>query len=296
MAFSPSPDTSATVRPYRPEDEAGVCELINADRLPGQQCCTPEKLAAAWHDPDALAGWAAPARPRISVLADAEDRPRGIVAYLLWADVQSGLICWVQAHEDPPVLTALLGHALAELTGCPQIEAFVGAPPGPLGPGGLPRTRRAATHEALLRAGFTGRRQGSYMHCALPAESEPVKLIADVFPCEFPPGHRLMVREATEPVAEAVVGFGLDRTAIVYWVETLPTHRRRGLARKLLGQALALLAEQGATEVALVVDDIPSRISESEAAARLFGSVGFTLVDELWTYQRQRPRASRPTA
>lgn len=296
MAFLPSPESGSTVRPYRPEDEPGVRELIDTDRLPGQPHCTPERLAAARRGPVLLAGWAVPARPRISVLADAEDRPHGIIAYLSWTDVHTGVICWVYAHEDPSALRALLSHALAALAHCPQIEAFVSAPPGPLGPGGLPRTHRCATHDALLQTGFTGRRQGCYLHCALPAEPRPAKPAADVFPCDFPPGHRLIIREAAEPVAEAVVSVGPDRTATVYWIETLSSHRRRGLGCKLLSQALALLAEQGATEVALVVDDTPHPTPDSQAAPRLFESFGFTLVDQLWTYQHRHPRAPRPSA
>ncbi|QDN55467.1 GNAT family N-acetyltransferase [Streptomyces sp. RLB3-17] len=291
MAFSPSPENASAVRPYRPEDEPGVRELIDADRLPGQPHCTPEKLAAARRAPASLVGWAGPARPQISVLADVEGRAHGVIAYLSWTDVKSGVICWVHAHENPPALRALLGHALAALAHCPQIEAFVGAPPGPLGPGGLPRTRRGATHDALLRTGFTGRRQGCYLHVVLPVEPPPAKLVADVFPCDFPQGHRLIIREAAEPVAEAVISVGPDRTATVYWIETLLTHRRCGLGRKLLSQALALLAEQGANEVALVVDDASQPTTDCQAAPQLFDSFGFTVVDQLWTYRHLPPGA-----
>ncbi|MGW3953182.1 GNAT family N-acetyltransferase [Streptomyces sp. NPDC004752] len=289
MTFSTSSGSGSRLRPYRPEDEAGVRELIEADRLPGQPQYTPcEERPAERHGPVSLV-WATPSRPRISVLADAEDRPCGFIAYLSWADVHTGVISWVHAYEDPAALRALIGHALAALADCPQIDAFVGGPPGPLGPGGLPRARRAATHDALVRTGFTGRHQGCYLHRRLPAEPPSAKLVADVFPCEFPPGHRLIVREAAEPVAEAVVSVGPDRTATLYWIETLPTRRRCGLGRKLLGQALALLAELGATEVALVLDDAQQCAPDSQAAPRLFDSFGFTLVDQLWTYWHRRP-------
>ncbi|MGW1811185.1 GNAT family N-acetyltransferase [Streptomyces sp. NPDC002078] len=266
--------------------------LIDADRLPGQQRCTPQRLAAARRGPLALAGWTVPSsRPRIRVLADTADRPRGVIAFLLWTDVRTGVICWLCAREERPAVRALLDQACAELADCRQIDAFVGAPPGPLGPGGLPRGRRAATHDSLLEAGFTGRRQGVYLHRTLPGEQwpAPAKLVADVFPCEFPPGYRLIIRDGAEPVAEAVVSVGPDRTATVYWIETCPTHRRRGLGRKLLGQALALLAEQGAVEASLVIDDVAARASDSRAVSRLFDSFGFTLVDELWTYQWRHP-------
>lgn len=296
MAFPPSSEGGSTLRPYRPEDEPGVCDLIDADRLPGQPHCTPEGLAAVRRGLVPPVGWAVPAWPRISVLADADDRPCGIVAYLSWADVHTGDICWVHAYEDPAALRALISHAHADLAHCPQIEAFVGTPPGPLGPGALPRTRRAATHDALVQTGFTGRRQGCYLHRRLHAKPPAAKLVADVFPCCSPPGHRLILREAAEPVAEALVSVGPERGATIYWIETVPTRRRCGLGRRLLDQALALLAEQGATEVALVLDDAEQSTPESQAAPRLFGSFGFTLVDQLWTYQHRRPQTQRPGA
>ncbi|MEU2737901.1 GNAT family N-acetyltransferase [Streptomyces sp. NPDC007095] len=77
----------------------------------------------------------------------------------------------------------------------------------------------------------------------------------------------------------------------------MPARRRRGLGHKLLAQALALLAEQGATEVApVVIDDAPHRTPGSQAASRLFESFGFTLVDQLWTYQHRHPRGTRSSA
>jgi GNAT superfamily N-acetyltransferase len=263
--------------------------LINADRLPGQPCCTQDTLAAAARGPSHLAGWVAPAQPHIRVLADAEDRPHGVIVFLSWPDVPVGLICWLHAREDPATLRALLTHAVAELTGCPLVEAFVGAPPDTLGPGGLPRTRRAATHDALVETGFTGRRQGCYLNRPLPVEGPPTKLTADIVPCDFPPGWRLIIREGAQPVAETLVSVGPDHTATVCWIETLPMQRRRGLAQQLLSQALALLAEQGATEVALVVDDLPETLPGSQAAPQLFDSFGFAFIDQLWTYQQRRP-------
>jgi GNAT superfamily N-acetyltransferase len=119
------------------------------------------------------------------------------------------------------------------------------------------------------------------------------KATADVFPCDYPPGHRLILREAARPVAEALVSVAPDHRATVCWIETQSPHRRRGLGRNLLGQALALLAEQGATEVALTLEDAP-HTDVARAAHRLFASFGFNTVDQLWTYQR-RPGTTQPT-
>jgi GNAT superfamily N-acetyltransferase len=293
VAFSPRTASRTAVRPYHPKDEPVVRELINADRLPGQPRCTRDMLADAARGPSHLAGWVAPAQPCISVLTDAQDRPHGVIVFLSWPDVPVGLIYWLHAREDPAALRALLTHAVAELAGCPLVEAFVGAPPDTLGPGGLPRTRRAATHDALLETGFTGRRQGCYLHRPLPAEGLPAKPVADVFPCEFPPGWRLIIREAAQPVAETLISVGPGHTATVCWIETLSPQRRRGLARQLLSQALALLAEQGATEVALVVDNLPEAVPDNQAAPQLFDSFGFAYIDQLWTYQLRRPNPAR---
>ncbi|MCQ4079592.1 GNAT family N-acetyltransferase [Streptomyces sp. RB6PN25] len=299
-ASSARAEGRSAVRRYRLQDESAVRELLDADRLPGQPRCTPQALAAAPRGPTCFPGWTRPARPRVSVLTDAADRPRGVIAILVWSDVHAGLISGLHAREDPAALRALLGHALAVLADCPLIEAFVGGPPGPLGPGGLPRAHRPATHQALQQAGFAGRPEGVYLHRLLPesaaAEPLPAKLVADVFPHDWPPGHRLILREAGLPVAEALVGVAPDHTATVCWIETLPNHRGQGLGRALLAQALALLAEQGAREVALVVDD-PGQQACGGHAPDLFASFGFSFVDQLWSYEYRRPAPrERPTA
>jgi ribosomal protein S18 acetylase RimI-like enzyme len=79
----------------------------------------------------------------------------------------------------------------------------------------------------------------------------------------------------------------------VWWIETLTAQRRHGLAQQLLSQALALLAEQGATEVALVVDDLPEAAPDRQAAPQLFDSFGFTFIDQLWTYEQRCPNPAR---
>ncbi|NGO07397.1 GNAT family N-acetyltransferase [Streptomyces sp. HC44] len=282
------------VRPYQARDEPTVRDLIDADRLPGQPRCVPELPAAALQGCPSAAGWQAPARARLSVLTDADDRPLGTIAFLSWQDLRSGLIHLLHAREDTAALQDLVAHALAALGDCPRIEAFTCAEPGALGPGGLPRTHRAATHDVLVRRGFTGRLRGHYLLRSLRCGPSPPKLVADVFPNEFPPGHRLVFHEAAEPVAEIVVSTARDRTATVYWLETVSPYRHRGLGRKLLDQALALLAEEGATHVVAVVGTSSRPTGTSGAAPRLFHEAGFELVDELWEYDRLSDAVSAP--
>src|SRR2546425_6624888 len=151
IASTPRVARRRVVRPFRPRDESAVRELLEADRLPGQPRCTPEMLAAAPRGPTCFPGSTTPARPQVSVLTDAEGRPCGVIAVLSWTDVHAGLISGLHAREDPAALQALLRHALTVFAGCPLIEAFVGGPPGPLGPGGLPHAHRPATHDARVR-------------------------------------------------------------------------------------------------------------------------------------------------
>lgn len=282
------------VRPYQAGDESALRELIDADRLPGQPRCAPELPTAALHGCPSAAGWQAPARARLSVLADAGDRPQGAIAFLSWQDLRSGLIHLLHAREDIPALQDLVAHALTALGSCPRIEAFSAASPGTLGPGGLPRAHRAATHDVLVGRGFTGRLRGHYLLRTLRPEPSPTKLVADVYPCEYPPGHRLVFHKAAEPIAEIVVSTARDRTAAVYWIETEPEYRHRGLAGKLLDQALALLTEEGATHVVAAVGTTWRATGTTGTAPRLFHEAGFELVDQLWEYDRQNDAAPVP--
>jgi Acetyltransferase (GNAT) family len=295
-----SPDCTRpglVVRDYQSEDTTAVCTLIEADRLPGQPPCTAENLASSAQEPMLVpvADWMPlPAGPHISVATDDNGRLNGVVAYLAWIDADIGAICWLHAREDPATLHALLAHTLGALTSCKLVEAVIGSPSGTPGPTGLPRARRTATHTALVQVGFTGRHQGSYLHRTLPAEPPVVpvkKLVADIFPYDSPPGHRLVLREAGEPVAEALVSLGSDHTAVIRWIETVPTHQRRNLACELLGQALALLTEHGAHHVIATVDHPAPATWRSHPVLRLFHSCGFTQVDTLWFYEhRHFPR------
>ena len=280
------------VRPYQAGDESAVRELIDADRLPGQPRCAPELPNSALRGCPSAAGWQAPARARLSVLADADDRARGAIAFLSWQDLRSGLIHLLHAHEDVQALHGLVAHALTALGECPRIEAFTAASPGTLGPGGLPRAHRAATHDVLVGLGFTGRLRGHYLLRRL-GTGHPTKLVADVYPCEYPPGHRLVLHKAAEPIAEIVVSTARDRTATVYWIETAPEYRHRGLAGKLLDQAMALLTEEGATHVVAAVGTTRRATGTTGTAPRLFHEAGFEVVDQLWEYDRWGDAAPR---
>ena len=80
MTLLPRPESGSMIRTYRPEDEPWVRELIDADGLPGQPRCTPEGLATTQRAPAPLADWEVTAGSQVRVLADAENRPRGIIA------------------------------------------------------------------------------------------------------------------------------------------------------------------------------------------------------------------------
>ena len=62
--------------------------------------------------------------------------------------------------------------------------------------------------------------------------------------------------------------------------------RGRGLGRRLLAQALATLAEHGARSAMLFVDHDDPANRDRRPAIALYESMGFQVVDHLFSYER----------
>ena len=63
-------------------------------------------------------------------------------------------------------------------------------------------------------------------------------------------------------------------------------HRRKGIGRKLFGEALHLLARSGASTAILIVDDDDDTGPRDRTSAkRIYRSFGFVEVDRLWSYE-----------
>ncbi|WP_407565528.1 GNAT family N-acetyltransferase [Streptomyces sp. 184] len=291
----PSPSDLA-VRPYTPADERTALDLVNADRLPGQPPATPAMLA------DALAGrsradadwWAELDPPATAVATGPGGAVFGIVSYALRPGDDTGVILWAHCRERPPVAHALVGHAVAALA--PRaIDAFHITSALSLGLECLPVRNRPATRAALARAGFADNRRWRYLRRELPAPELP-RLPGPVIgpgPDGDQRKRQLTVRdEATgTDVAEALVG-AHDGYGALWWIGVEEHSRGRGLARRLLGSALATLTDDlGASQVILLLDDddtdaTAQDVRDRTAAGALYDRAGFTEVDVLHAFTR----------
>lgn len=277
-------------RPYAARDEEAVLDLIAADQLPGQPRTTPAMLGEAlagrsWVD----AGWWAELDPPVTdVLCDGVGRVAGVVSYAKRPHDKAGLIMWLHCREDLASAQSLVSHAVDEL-GTSTFHAFDFASALSLGLEALPVGHRPATRAALEAAGFTGTRLWRYMRAALPLSALPRAAQVMVSESDDPPGRRLEVRDDRRVVAEATVGLPVEGTGVLWWIGVEPDARGQGLGAALLGSATDVLADLGATEVILFVDDDappgdPER--DRSAANRMYDRAGMTEVDRLYSFTR----------
>jgi ribosomal protein S18 acetylase RimI-like enzyme len=280
------------VRPLGPDDVEPLCALIDADRLPGQPACTPERVRAV------LAGrstvdawwWSQLATMRLVAADDASGRLVGAGALGRWPTGTRYLL-WLHAAEDREVLDAILWSLLRGVRRADPTFAFWFATELSVGLEGLPRTARLHTHEALVARGFAGEDRWLYLRVtgAGPPPVEPYRirgLAGDL---------RVELTVAGETVGGAEVGLPAPGLGVVWWLEIEPEHRRRGRGRELLRAARTVLAEAGAGEVILFVDRDDPVARDRRAALALYESEGFTVVDHLWSYRRgDVPPKDRP--
>lgn len=274
------------LRPFdNSADRSAALRLINLDRLPGQPEVTGALLG------DALAGrseidgaWWAALHSRYAITATAGGRVRGLMAF---ADSKDGYryLLWLHANEDPAVIAALVEYfAQGRL---PQ-RAFWFATALTTGVEGLPAEHRPATHEALVGHGFTGHDYWLYMRGpTAPYAERP----AEVIELDHGRAWHLVLREAGREIGRAEVSLGTRTaaapgTGVLWWISVDEHVRGRGLGRRLLAHALAVLHEAGAREAVLFVDHDDPLNRSREAAIKLYERFGFVVIDRLWSYER----------
>ncbi|MFF3014796.1 GNAT family N-acetyltransferase [Streptomyces sp. NPDC057939] len=278
------------LRPYDPGDEAAVLRLSTAEGLPGQPVPDPAMLAEALagRSPVDGAWWAALEQPQTWVAVDRDRAVTGVVSYALRPEDDTGQLLWLHCREDGPLAERLVRHVL-RVFGARRVEAFQFASALSHGLEALPTVHRPSTAAALERAGFTGERLWRYMRAALPAQGLPRLAHVRVGPDpEGRQARRLEVEERGLVCVEAVVGLPLQGTAVLWWIEVATAARGRGLGRAMLGSALDVAADLGATEVILYVDDdaAPGEERDRTAANALYDTSGFVEVDRLFSYAR----------
>ncbi|MCZ7458231.1 GNAT family N-acetyltransferase [Streptomyces sp. WMMC940] len=276
------------MRVYAATDEEAVRELIDADRLPGQPGVSGTMLAEALagRSPVDAGWWERLEPPRTWVAADRRGVVVGVVSYALNPGDETGYILWLHCREDRAVADALVAHALGGLS-ARSWQAFQFASALTRGLEGLPVGHRPATRAALEAAGFTGADLWRYMRAPLPGRE--AGRAPRVRVRRKRGGLRVLrVYAGVRVIAEAEVGEPVAGVGVVWWLHVDPGSRRSGLGRGLLGSALALLGDLGATEAILYVDDDapPGDERDRTAANALYDSVGFVEVDRLHSFTR----------
>lgn len=275
------------IGPYVPSFQGQVLDLINADRLPGQPVCTPTMLAQALSGDSPIDGgwWAELDGITVKIARDATGAVAGVISYAYRPRDNTGLVLWLHARERRSVVEVLIDHALNELTFTPAIDAFDFATALGLGLEALPVKHRDVTHSVLLGRGFGAQDLWRYMHRALPGEL-PIASEAQVTPSDDKDGWKVVIRRGTELVAEAVVGKPVNGTGVLWWIEVEPHYEGSGHGKRLLGAACQTLAEAGARELILYVDDDDPEGERSRVKAnRLYDGAGFSEIDRLYSYK-----------
>lgn len=273
------------IRPVGTADVKPLCELVDADRLPGQPACTPERVAAVLAGRSTHDAWSWRQLATMRILA--AEGPGG---ELLGAGAvgrrASGTrhILWLHAREERDVLDTLLVNLLRGVRLADPVSAFSFTTDLTVGVEGLPRQSRSAAHLVLTGRGFTGEERWLYLRAEGPGPAPEAT---------FQRRGKGDIRVELVPDGEVVGGAELSLPApglgVIWWLEIDPGRRRQGHGRQLLRASRHVLAEAGAHETILFVESEAAGTPERAPARALYRAEGFTIVDRLWCYQRGAP-------
>lgn len=272
------------MRPYSPQDQEQVLELIAASRLPGQPAATPRMLD------DALAGPPDAGEQRrlegleTDVMTSAEGRVVGAVSSAFRPADGTGVLLWLHSQEDDQVIAhTLIDHTLQRF-GRRTLHAFDMATA--LSFAGLPSRTRRGTCRALETSGFTRQEGWSYLHHRLATLRPRLYAVADLTESTSPPGWRIHLRERDGTrIGEALVTLPVGDTAILEWVTLHPG--RHALSHIQLEQCLAHLADRGIREIVTLRTTQPDHETHHDPLRQLHLQAGFHETDQLHTYTRR---------
>jgi GNAT superfamily N-acetyltransferase len=280
----------------RYEDLPAILDLVNADLLPGQPSCGRHSLDMAMRGESTVdaSWWRELSNVRVAV-ASRGGTVVGAASFASAAADRSGWLLWLHAREQRAVVEALIDHAVAELTGSSHLYAFWIATALSLGVEALPVEQQPVTHELLTSRGLTGR--DSWRYLVLPMErfalDDRAEDVAEVRSISGPgeiSAWALVIGDREAPAASAEIALAGEGCGVLRWIDVEPAQRGRGIGRRLLRQALRLLALRGAQTVAAFVDHADPRERDPSAILRLLVSTGFQEVDRLWSYESPRRR------
>lgn len=267
-------------------DADAVADLVNADPLAGQPTCRADdvRLAMAGAANMERAWWDA-FTDLTTVVATDDASLVGAASCAVHSREQIGYVLWLHAREEPKVVGDVLTELLHRLAPQRCVRAFWIATPLTLGAEALPARHRPITAAALTRLGFSARDQWLYML------GRPVTAAADAGRVE-PKGRNEWELTICDPTGATVgtvtVELGRDGVGVVWWLEVKPPYRGQSYGRALLLQAMTLLGSAGAERLILYVDHDDPSTRDRRPAIRLYESVGFRTVDNLWSYELTR--------
>ncbi|MFI5979078.1 GNAT family N-acetyltransferase [Streptomyces sp. NPDC051452] len=274
------------LRPFESADEAGVLELLAADRLPGQPACSTRMLADAVVGRSAtdLAGLEGPVVT--TVLCAPGGGIEGVVCCAGRPSDGPPLLLWLHCREDFSTAQALIAQALQFCAAGPM-HAFTLACALTRGLVGLPERHRRVTREALRAAGFTSWGRCRYLRAELPVAGLPHLAGVQMNDTTAPPGKHLEVRRRGRVLAQAALERPIDGAGLIRSVTVAPYARGEGLGLGLLGNALDVLTSLGAREAIVYLDELPADLERDPIAAlRTYAASDFTEVDQLLTFTR----------
>jgi GNAT superfamily N-acetyltransferase len=280
----------------RYEDLPAILDLVNADLLPGQPTCGRHALDMAMRGESTVdaSWWRELSNVRVAV-ASRGGAVVGATSYATAAADRSGWLLWLHAREERQVVEALIDHAMADLNGSSHVYAFWIATALSLGVEALPVEQQPVTHELLTSRGLMGRDSWRYLvlpieRFALDDRAEDVAAVRSISGPGEIPAWEFVIGAGEQPQASAEVALAGEGCGVLRWIDVEPAHRGRGIGRRLLRQALRLLALRGAQTVAAFVDHADPRERDPGPILRLLGSAGFQEVDRLWSYESPRRR------
>ena len=279
----------------RPADVNAIVGLVNADHLVGLPICYEDDVERALRaDSTVDVGWWRRFEGLETTVAIDGGEVVGAVSYAYDPTESTGYVLWMHCAENEHLSERLVSHALASLGQPPKVHAFWIATPLALGLEGLPIRRREVAHTTMLEAGFAGADLWAYLVGQPVVDAEEV---ARVEPSEdnvvgVDERWHLTMEVSASIVGRATIGVGRCGTGVVWWIEVPTEHRGKGYGRRLLRQGMKILGDRGATQIVLYVDHDDPTSRDRGPALQLYKSLGFGVVDHLWSYSMNRGQAS----
>ncbi|HSU34661.1 MAG TPA: GNAT family N-acetyltransferase [Propionibacteriaceae bacterium] len=292
----------ALIRPFDPgRDLESVLALANADRISGQPLVTPAALAEArsGRSPIDQNWWDDLVDISVDVAVSADGEVEGVVSWASRPRDDAGILLWLHARETRQIIDSLVASTLDRLHGRSHYQAFEFATALGRGLEALPVRHRHQTHLALIDHDFSGTAYWRYLSCSIadrpPAPHLDSSLDMRLARTEGAIGQQMTLTCGDEPVAEVEFDDASDGVAQLLWIAVDAGHRGRGIGRAALEQSLDIMRRAGARQVILYVDDDDPADRDRRPALALYRSVGFTEVDQLFSYARGVAPSVAPT-